>query len=157
MITGDGSRIEPRPGGNMSFRLTRTLLIIFCLNLYLIILGTDFAYAETINLISANKIIDDFKKKINDNPDDVENRIELGVFYFQLQEYPLVKQYFEEAIIIDKDNAIARYNLGKTLIVLGEKDKGIAECEQALNLGLDDINVYKTLSVEYFNKRDLEN
>lgn len=39
---------------------------------------------------------------------------------------------------------------------MGEKDKGIVECEEALSFGLDDVNVYKTLSVEYFNKRELK-
>lgn len=114
-----------------------------------------FSYAKEINLISANSIIDNLKRKIENDPANVEDRIELGVFYFQLQEYSLAKQYFEEVLSISDNNAIGRYNLGKTLIVLGETERGIAECEKALELGLDDINVYKTLSVEYFDKRDL--
>ena len=112
--------------------------------------------AEEINLISANSIIDNLKSKIEKEPNSVEDRIELGAVYFQLQDYLLAKQYFEEAIKIDNRNTVVHYNLGKTLIMMGEKDMGIAECEESLDLGLDDINVYKTLSVEYFNKRDLK-
>jgi len=128
----------------------------FLMAIFLLLGCVCFSFAEEINLISANSIIDNLKAKIKENPANVEDRIELGVIYFQLQENILAKQYFEEALKIDNNNAIARYNLGKTLIVLGETEKGIAECEESLNLGLEDINVFKTLSVEYFNKRDLK-
>jgi len=127
-----------------------------CIVIMLLCLGGINALAEVSTLINANKIIDKLKTEIANEPNNVENRIELGVIYFQLQESILAKQYFEEALKIDNDNAIARYNLGKTLIILGETEEGIAECEESLNLGLEDINVYMTLSVEYFNKRNLK-
>lgn len=112
--------------------------------------------AEEINLIDANSFIDNLKEKIKKNPSDIENIIELGNIYFQVQDYESASRYYQEAINVDKANAIAHYNFGKTMIVLGDKDAGIGQCEVALKLGLDDINVYRTLAVEYFNKRELQ-
>lgn len=112
-------------------------------------------FAEGILLVDGNKIVDDLKAKIQANPKDVDDRIELGTLYFQFQQYELAKKYFHEAVAIDTNNSIAHYNLGKSMIVLGDKDAGIKQCEESLKLGLDNINVYRTLSVEYFNKREL--
>lgn len=131
----------------------KILKYVIVLSLFLMSLNV---FAETTTLVDANKIIEELKIEIKNNPSDIDRRIELGVFYFQIQEYFLAKQYFEEALKIDNNNAIARYNLGKTLILLGEKDKGIYECEKSIEFGLDDVNVYKTLSVEYFNKKELK-
>ena len=132
-------------------RFCLAIVFILCFSVW-----TNKSDCEEINLISANSIINNLKTKIAKEPNNTEDRIELGVMYFQLQEYAKARQYFEETLGIDNDNAIAHYNLGKTLIILGGKDEGVSECEKSLKLGLDNINVYRTLSVEYFEKRDLE-
>ena len=134
----------------------KTKLVVNIIILVFAIFSNLELYSEEINIISANKIIDELKEKIENNPSDIENRIDLGIFYFQLQEYEKAKQLFEEVLKIDPNNALAHYDLGKALIVQGDKDKGITECEKSLELGFDDINVYRTLSVEYFNKRELK-
>ena len=116
----------------------------------------DKIQKKQVNIISANKIIDDFKSKIAKNPNDIETRTDLGVFYFQLQEYTLAAKIFKGVLEIDSKNAVVHYNYGKTLISMGDKISGIVECEKALNMGLDDINVYRTLATEYFDRRELK-
>lgn len=142
----------------MRFRkLLNVIIMTICLFHFCeTVFCADDTQAKSINLINANKIIDDLKAEIVKNPKDIENRIDLGVFYFQLQEYEKAKQLFEEVLKIDPNNALAHYDLGKALIVQGDEDGGITECEKSLELGFDDINVYRTLSVEYFNKRELK-
>jgi tetratricopeptide (TPR) repeat protein len=112
--------------------------------------------AEKVTLIDGNKIIDDLKAEIKQKPNDIGARIELGVMYFQLQEYELARKEFEAAIAIDNKNAIAHYNFGKTLIMMKKEEEGIRECEKSLELGLDDLNVYQTLSQAYLDKRELQ-
>jgi len=114
------------------------------------------AYCDKINLIDANKIIDDLKSEIKKNPKDIAPRIDLGATYFQLQEYALAKQQFIGVLAIDSNNTMAIYNLGKTLLVMGSTDEGIAKCEKAIELGFNDINVYQTLAHAYFNKNELK-
>jgi Tfp pilus assembly protein PilF len=80
--------------------------------------------AEKMTLIDANKIIGDLKAEIKQKPNDIGARIELGGTYFYLQEYELAKKEFENIITIDNKNAIAHYNLGKTLIMMKQIGMG---------------------------------
>lgn len=133
---------------NLSLSTILAILIIFSC--------VTNIHAEKVTLIDANKIIDDLKSEIKKNPNDAGAKIELGATYFNLQEYKLAKEQFENVIAVDNKNAIAYYNLGKTLIVMRSIDEGIINCEKSLGLGLDDINVYKTLAPVYLKKHELQ-
>lgn len=139
--------------------MSKALVVIICVCYFYSLAfsaDTDKPGKKQINLISANQIIDDLKAKIEKNPSDLESRIDLGVFYFQLQEYKLAAEVFEKVLEIDPKNALTHYDYGKTLIAMGDRTSGLAECEKALDIGLDDINLYRTLATEYFAKRELK-
>lgn len=74
---------------------------------------------------------------------------------YQNKDYNGTIENYKKVIAIDPNHKIARYNLGKSLLMNGKSEEGTAECEKALSLGLDNINVYRTLGKEYLKKEDM--
>lgn len=99
------------------------------------------------------KSVADIEQRINASTQNDE-RIEAGAKYFHQGDYEKAKKEFESVIAADSNNSVAHYNLGKILITMGQVDDGIRECEKSLELGLDDINVYQTLSKIYLKKEE---
>ncbi len=75
---------------------------------------------------------------------------------YQNKDYNGAIENYRKVIEINSSHKIAQYNLGKSLLMNGKSEDGIVECEKALALGLDDINVYRTLGKEYLKKKDEE-
>jgi len=103
----------------------------------------------------APKSVADIEQRINASAQN-DDRINSGARYFQQGDYEKAKKEFESVITDDANNAIAHYNLGKILITTGQVDDGIKECEKSLELGLDNINVYQTLSKAYINEKEYQ-
>ncbi|GEM_PF-5952038 len=75
---------------------------------------------------------------------------------YQRKDYNGEIENYRNIIRIDPNHKVAHYNLGKCLLTIGKNDDGIAECEKAIALGLDNINVYRALGKEYLKKKEEE-
>jgi len=83
-------------------------------------------------------------------PADPRARLELGLAYFQAEEYDLAMAELVEAILLNPDNtdnlaAQANYHLGVTLLAIDHAAPAINAFREALRLGWKDAGLYVAL------------
>ncbi|MDD5583917.1 MAG: tetratricopeptide repeat protein [Candidatus Omnitrophica bacterium] len=85
-----------------------------------------------------NTAFNAYQKTLLLAPDNLEYqkciRNNLGIMYFQRQEYEAAEQFFKEALIIDPDCGFAKLNLGLVYDVRKSKDESLQYWAQLLNL-----------------------
>jgi tetratricopeptide (TPR) repeat protein len=97
------------------------------------------------------------KNVADQNPKDVQPRIELGNLYFDAEHYPEAITWYEQVIAIDPKNANVSTDLGVAYYYINQPDRAIAQFERSLST---DPNHTKTLLnlgiVKAFGKQDLD-
>jgi type IV pilus biogenesis/stability protein PilW len=78
----------------------------------------------------------------------------LGVVYFEIQEYELSVQYFLEALDIEPDFVRALYGLAKTYMAMGRVPDAIEKLEKAIGLSPDSDILYFELARAYTLDQD---
>lgn len=77
---------------------------------------------------------------------DVGLAFQIGVLYYEDQNYAKAQEQFERAVSLDKNYSNALYYLGLTYSKLGSNDKAIEQIKKVLALNPDNDQVKKTLS-----------
>ncbi len=67
-------------------------------------------------------------------PNDVHIRVALGWCYKRTGRLDLAVRTLEEALILEPDNALLRYNLACYLSLVGEKRRALRHLSQAMNI-----------------------
>lgn len=88
---------------------------------------------------------------------DIGILFQLGLLYYQNQEYDNAKQVFQKTVFINQNYSNARYFLGLIYDREGDKDKAIAEFEKIETLNPDNQEVKKILANLKAGKPALEN
>jgi len=78
----------------------------------------------------------------------------LGVVYYELQEYELSAQYFLKALEIKPDFVQALYGLAKTYMAMDRVPDAIAKLEKAVGISPDSAVLYFELAGAYALNRD---
>ncbi|MFH0772470.1 MAG: tetratricopeptide repeat protein [Candidatus Omnitrophota bacterium] len=127
------------------------------------------SYIEQNNKLAAEKILALAKKRFPEQmkdlsisqfegfkvkANDINMYMNQAEVCYQSRDYNGAIENYRKVIQIDPIHKIAQYNLGKSLLMNGNSEDGVAECEKALALGLDDVNMYRTLGKEYLKKKD---
>ena len=64
-----------------------------------------------------------YQKSLAKAPNNPDVIVDLGVCFFNLQDYPAAQEKFEAALKIDKDHINALYNMGVVAVQLGDVDR----------------------------------
>jgi tetratricopeptide (TPR) repeat protein len=78
----------------------------------------------------------------------------LGIIYYELEEYGLSAQYFLKALDIKPDFVRALYGLAKTYMAMGRVSDAIAKLEKAVGISPDSAVLYFELARAYALNRD---
>ena len=78
----------------------------------------------------------------------------LGVVYYEIQEYGLSAQYYLKALEIKPDFVQALYGLAKTYMAMDRVPDAIAKLEKAVGISPDSAVLYFELARAYAMKRD---
>ena len=78
----------------------------------------------------------------------------LGIVYYELQEYGLSVQYYLKALDIKPDFVQALYGLAKTYVAMGRVPDAIAKLEKAVEISPDSVVLYFELARTYALNRD---
>lgn len=78
----------------------------------------------------------------------------LGIVYYELQEYGLSAQYYLKALVIKPDFVQALYGLAKTYVAMGRVPDAIAKLEKAVEISPDSVVLYFELARAYALNRD---
>jgi tetratricopeptide (TPR) repeat protein len=78
----------------------------------------------------------------------------LGIVYYELQEYGLSAQYYLKALDIKPDFVQALYGLAKTYVAMGRVPDAIAKLEKAVEISPDSVALYFELARAYALNRD---
>jgi cytochrome c-type biogenesis protein CcmH/NrfG len=97
------------------------------------------------------------KNVADQNPKDVQPRVELGNLYFDSEHYPEAITWYESAFALDQKNPNVSTDLGVAYYYTNQPDRAIAQFEKSLAA---DPNHTKTLLnmgiVKAFGKQDLD-
>src|SRR5262245_30769539 len=97
------------------------------------------------------------KATADQNPSDVETRVQLGNMYFDAERYEEAAKWYEAALTIDPKNVNASTDLGIAYYYSNQPDRALAQFDRSLAI---DPKHSKTLLnigiVRAFGKQDLE-
>jgi tetratricopeptide (TPR) repeat protein len=85
----------------------------------------------------------------NNNTADEQVCNPLADYFLGMEDYPEAIQRHRVVIVDDPDNALAHYHLGFAYGVTGEHKKELSEYQRAVNLGLDDWQLFLNLGLAY--------
>ena len=80
------------------------------------------------------------------NPNDVQPRVQLGNIFFDGEQYPQAITWYEQALKINPNDANVSTDLGVAYYYTNQPDKALAQFDQSLKV---DPKHIKTLSVSY--------
>ena len=102
-----------------------------------------------LRLAEYEKALMKFLKVIEIHPEDAEAYMQLGIIYFNQENYSNSIDAFENAEIFDSSNANAKiyYNWGTALLKSSKHEEAITKLETAINLKLDYANAYHSLAL----------
>jgi type IV pilus biogenesis/stability protein PilW len=78
----------------------------------------------------------------------------LGVVYYEIQEYELSAHYFHKALDIKPDFVQALYGLAKTYVAMGRVPDAITRLEKAVSISSDSAGLYFELANTYALNQD---
>jgi TolA-binding protein len=86
--------------------------------------GAILAYANALHDAGmADQAIVQYKSYLEKNPDDPDARVDLGICYFEKQEYDAAISAMERAVADHPDHQLGTYNLGIVNLNAGNKEK----------------------------------
>ena len=80
----------------------------------------------------------------------------LGVAYYEKNDYRLAEKYFLEALDVSKDFSAALYGLGKTYLALGRVTDAVSRLERAAQIAPDAPRVHFELGKAYTMNREYQ-
>ncbi len=77
-------------------------------------------------------------------------------YYLGMEDYPQAIQLHREVIDKNPNNALAHYHLGFAYGLMGQHQRELAEYQKAVNLGLDDWQLFLNLGLLYLENGQLK-
>ncbi|HVG86664.1 MAG TPA: tetratricopeptide repeat protein [Vicinamibacterales bacterium] len=91
------------------------------------------------------------------NPKDVQPRVQLGNMYFDAEQYPQAIAWYEQAFALNKTDANLSTDLGVAYYYTNQPDRAITQFEHSLTLDPKHIKTLLNMGiVRAFGKQDLE-
>ena len=87
-----------------------------------------------------------FKKKIKEDPNNVEAHNNLGVILFQLGKFEEAKKSYKKAILIKPNYLSAHINLAAAYKKLGRLEKALKSSEKAIEINPTNVNAIRNLA-----------
>ncbi len=122
------------------------------------ILGQAYHKLGRVRLAQANNAaaVNALETAVGYRPDSDGVLIDLGVAYFQAQQYDKALNPLSKAASRNPNNPAAHHMLGKSHFMLGDFEKATAELENALKLSPNDYDVAYTLGLAYLKEHKIQ-
>lgn len=85
---------------------------------------------------------------------DAIEAFDQGIDHLQSREFEHAVEAFTEAIELDSQLAIAYNDRGAVYALIGDTDKGIADCNEAIRLAPEEAKFYRTRGLVYRDAGD---
>lgn len=91
------------------------------------------------------------------NPKDVQPRVQLGNMYFDAEQYPQAINWYEQAFALDKADPNLSTDLGVAYYYTNQPDRAISQFEHSLSIDPKHSKTWLNMGiVRAFGKQDLE-
>jgi len=97
-----------------------------------------------------------FKHVLELAPNDTEALRGVGNVYYDLEEFPKAKEYYEKYLALDPDDASVRTDLGTMYLYSNDSDRAISEYQTVIAKKPDFFQAYFNLGVAYHEKGDTD-
>ena len=100
--------------------------------------------------------LSELKRKIDENPTDIDSRLELAGMYYQIGRFEEALQYLDAALKVDPQNYDALVMAGNACFDSQQYERAISYYSRALTIKPDDVNVRTDMGTMYLHKGDTD-
>jgi len=100
--------------------------------------------------------LSELRRKIDENPDDVDSRLELAGMYYQIGRFEQALEYLDGALRVDPQNYDALVMAGNACYDSEQYERAISYYSRALAIKPDDVSVRTDMGTMYLHKGDAD-